>query len=391
MSNQEDNISKKQFDDRIAELHDIHEKNSQTEEIIRENREIHARIYNKKLKLQETEINKVEKIQNSLENEDLAKRKWDREKLKKDIEDRKNAITFLNENISKHFVAAPGSLILIASMTNNGKSTLTAHIAETLVNEGKKVLILSNEEKESDVRARVSCLRLGISFGRHKTSKCSPEEELKILDDTDLLAEDGRLVVVSASTDEDAYMVTTVNGIMMALKKAKGVFDAVIIDYYTNVNMSELGTIEPWHVNNRLASELNIFKDTCPYPIIMMAQCEGIRSDKKNNDKAQLDYDANHPMYRWKGGQSILLYATDIIELIKDFDKDRSLLYGHKVRFSHGGLHRLHELPFDKKMQRFLKYTPEFDTENILKKSKRAAEQNKEEIELSNVFNSNKN
>tara|TARA_R100000951_G_scaffold115132_2_gene122227 strand:+ start:12537 stop:13709 length:1173 start_codon:yes stop_codon:yes gene_type:complete len=376
-------FTKEEFNE---QMDDHYQENLKTQTIIEENKQINAEIQNKKLKIQKKEIDRISSIKESLENEDLSKRSFSKANMLKDIEDRKNAVTFLNGRISKHFVAAPSSLIVIPSMTNNGKSTLTAAIAEALVREGKRVLLLSNEEKETDARARVSCLRVNVSFGDYKTDGCTPEEYEKVLDDAEMLANSGLLVVVATTDEVDAYKVTTVEGIMNTLQKAKGQFDAVLIDYYTNVNISELGTIEPWHVNNRLASELNIFKDTAPYPIIVMAQCEGIKSDKKVDDKGSLDFDSNHPMYRWKGGKSILTYATDIIELVKDFDNSCSFLFAHKVRFGHGDLERQHMLPFDKKMQKFVDWSPAFDAGVTASKVKRKSEEQGKELNMGNVF-----
>jgi hypothetical protein len=374
-------LSPEEFDKQLTEGY---EKNAETEVLVAENRQISARIQHQKLKMQEREINRIKKIEEALDDEELDERTFDRSRMLKEIEDRKNAVTFLNPKISKHFIAAPSSLIVIPSMTNNGKSTLTAHLAEALVNDGKRVLILSNEEKEEDVRARISCLRTKVSFGDYKSNKCTNEEVEIVLDDAEYLAKHKLLTVISSKNEVDAYMVTTVKGVMTTLEKAKNKFDTVLLDYYGNVNMSEFGAIEPWHVNNRLASELNIFKDTCPYPIVVFAQCEGIRSDKKVEDKGALDFESNHPMYRWKGGKSILLYATDIIELTKDFDNSCSILFAHKVRFSHGELERSHMLPFDKQKQRFVDWSADYDAKRIKDKTKKESSQRTKDV-LKNI------
>ena len=379
------NDLKKQFHEEIT---GSYEKNVEIEKIQQENREMGAVINNKKMKSHIKELAESEKIQQEIEKEDLTNRKFNREGMKKDIQDRKNAVKFFSESLSKDLIAAPGSLILIASMTNNGKSTFTAHIAETLIDENKKVLILSNEEKEQDVRARVSCLRTNVSFGDYKTNNCTDEEVEKVIDDAEKLS--SRLVVISTANKSDAYKVTTVKGVMTTLEKAKGIFDAVIIDYYTNVNMTETGTQEPWHVNNQLASELNIFKDTAPFPIILFAQCEGLKTDKKLESKSQKDYANNHPRYRWIGGKSIILYATDIAELERDFEKNCSILFLHKVRFGHGNLTQKHVFPFDKKMQRFIRnMTPEWDAKVTAQIALRKTQKDLEEMGLGNIKLSN--
>jgi hypothetical protein len=250
--------------------------------------------------------------------------------------------------------------------------------------------LLSNEEKETDARARISCLRTQVSFGDYKTDQCTAEQYLDVLNDAEKLADSGLLVVIATTDEVDAYKVTTVEGVMNTLEKAKGKFDAVILDYFTNVNVSEFGTVEPWHVNNRLATELNIFKDTAPFPIIAMAQCEGINTGKKVEDKGALDFDSYHPMYRWKGGKNILTYATDIIELVKDFENSRSLLYAHKVRFGHGNLERLHALGFDKKMQKFIELSAAFDAKITAEKMNRKTMEKGKELGLDKIFDKDK-
>lgn len=385
-----DNAEKESTEEFFNKVSEAYEKSSKTQLLIEENKELQAHIHNAKLKIQKNEIDKISKIHSNLEKEDLTNRGFDKQKMLRDIEDRKNAVIFLNERISKHFIAAPGSLIVIPSMTNNGKSTLTAHIAEAMVNQNKKVLILSNEEKEEDVRARISCLRTKVSFGDYKTNKCTVDEIEKVLDDAEFLSKDAKLVVISPKNESDAYKVTTVKGVMNTLEKAKGKFDAVIIDYYTNVNISEVGTQDPWTVNNALASELNVFKDSSPFPIIAMAQCESLRNEKNKQELDDADFEAQHPMYRWKGGKSIIIYATDIIELKKDFENSRSYLYAHKVRFGHGDLLRGHVLYFDKKMQRFSEWTPQIDAQITASKAIRQTKEQSIQMGLPDVFNSKK-
>lgn len=385
-----DNADKKTPEEFYKTAQESYNKNVKTQLLVEENKEIQAHIHNIKLKMQKSEIDKISKIHNNLQQEDLTTRGFDKQKMLKDIEDRKNAIIFLNERISKHFIAAPGSLIVIPSMTNNGKSTLTAHIAEAMVNKNKKVLILSNEEKEEDVRARISCLRTKVSFGDYKTNRCSVEEIEKVLNDAEFLSQDAKLVVISPKNESDAYKVTTVKGVMTTLEKAKGSFDAVIIDYYTNVNVSEIGAQDPWFVNNALAGELNVFKDSAPFPIILMAQCDSLRNEKNKQELDDSDFESQHPMYRWKGGKSIIIYATDIIELKKDFENSRSYLYAHKVRFGHGDLLRGHVLYFDKKMQRFSEWTPQIDAQVTVSRVIRQTKEQSAEMNLSAIFD-NKN
>jgi len=376
------------IDETINEIDEDYAKAVRTQEIVNENNEINAEIRNAELKEKQKRLAKMKYLQDNVESEDLSNRKFDRGAMLKDLEDRKNAVIFINEKISEHFVAAPGSLMVIPSMTNNGKSTLTATISEALVNTNKRVLVLSNEEKEEDVRARVSCLRTSVSFGDYKTNRCSEQQIIKVLDDAELLANSAQLVVISPQNDADAFKVTTVEGVIATLENAKGKFDAVIIDYYTNVNVGTNGSMDPWHVNNHFATELNTFKNTAPFPIILTAQCDSVIA-KKADGVTMADLEGSHPAYRWKGGRSILTYATDIIELNRLFEKSCSLLFAHKVRFGHGEMSRGHTLWFDKGMQRFMdKWTPEYDAAMDASKVKRNESSEPSEIQqrLDNAF-----
>jgi hypothetical protein len=357
----------------IQKMQANYEKDIKRQALFEENKDMEQELKNERLKDQVQRKNKMQALRKNVEDEDFFSRGFDESKMRKDIEDRKNAVTFINKGISEHYIAAPGSLIVIPSMTNNGKSTLTAQIAETLVSEGKKVLILSNEESEEDCRARVSCLRTFVSFGDYKTSKCSDEQYNKVIQDVKYLVEEQLFVVIAPKTEEDAYKVNTVEGVMAMLEKANGVFDAVIVDYYTNVNKTEKGQVDPWHVNNEFATQLNTFKNTATYPIILTAQCNSVPS--KKGETTHADMEAVHPAYRWKGGTNILTYATDIIELKREYDKSHSLLFAHKVRFAHGTLNRGQTLWFDKDMQRFIeKWTSEFAAKVTADRTERSEE-----------------
>ena len=208
------------IDEAINEIDEDYQRAVRTQEIVNENNEINAEIRNAELKEKQKRITKMRELQENIDSEDLSNRKFNRDAMLKDLEDRKNAVVFINSKISEHFVAAPGSLIVIPSMTNNGKSTLTAAISEALVGTDKRVLVLSNEEKEEDVRARVSCLRTSVSFGDYKTNRCSQEQTVKVIDDAESLANSAQLVVISPQNEADAHKVTTVEGVLGTLENA---------------------------------------------------------------------------------------------------------------------------------------------------------------------------
>ena len=109
---------KKEFNESITK---DYEKSVEIEEINKENFEMNAKLRNKKMRSEIKEIERSDRLQEEIENEELINRRVSRAKMKKDQEDRKKAVTFVNKTVSKDIIAAPGSLIVIASMTGNGK------------------------------------------------------------------------------------------------------------------------------------------------------------------------------------------------------------------------------------------------------------------------------
>lgn len=375
LSNSNKTVSDKDF---LAAVQGHFDKSAQTNKIIEENKELNALVQNKNLKNKSAQLEKSERLQRQVAEQDVLGRAFDKSRMLQDIEDRKRSVTFINPELSKHFILAPHSLFLVTGMTNNGKSTFVAHVAAALVKEQKKVLVLSNEEFEQDFFARVACLIINISFGDYKASTLTSDQNNSVVDAAEKLSQSGLLTVVSTNDDVDSYRVNTVEGVITTLKQVNNRVDCVLLDYYQNVSNTERGISDPWNANNLLASELNSIKWNISFPVIVMAQCKGIQSTKE--DKASLDFESNHPMYRWKGGQKILEVATDIVELVRDFDNSCSHLFMHKIRFSHGGIQRGHVLAFDKKMQRYQTWTPEFDLS--LTKEKLVRRERKKELEF---------
>ena len=214
MSDKPEALTEEEFMEIDGQLTSDYNKKVETDAKIRENTEITADIRNKELKIKRAEMNRITGIKDSLLNEDITERAFDKNSMLKSVEDRKNSIIFLNKKISQHIITAPGSLVTIASMTNNGKSTLTAHITEAIITkEDKPVVILSNEETEDDVRARVSCLRSGISFGDYKSNKCTDEQVENVLQDAELLAVTKKLIVVSSKNECELSQTEDLKGV----------------------------------------------------------------------------------------------------------------------------------------------------------------------------------
>lgn len=241
------------------------------------------------------------------------------EKAKEDDALRMDAVEFMYPEM-QHFVQlAPGSLALICAATGTGKSTLTANIAYGLIRDGKRVLIIANEEKRTDVAARISCLQMDVSIHDYKRKDGLPDviknnviENIKTFDPK-------QISIIALDYKDDQRYVTSPEGMQALLKHATGRFDCVIIDYYQNINHSINNPGYQAHeANEMFAKDVDYIKNEIGCPIIMMAQIK--RGDE--------DYKV-----RLEGRRLILNKCTDIFEIKIDKANKRSLMVCHKDRW----------------------------------------------------------
>lgn len=235
-----------------------------------------------------------------------------------DVEQRKNAVPFMFDELSDFIQLAPGSLALICASTGTGKSTFTANIANTLYTNGKRVLIIANEEKKSDVAARISCLQLGVNIHKYKR-KDVPETVYKSVIDNIEMLDDKRLSIIALDYKDNSSIVTSPEGMESLLEKAAGKFDAIIIDYYQNINHSLNNPgCQAHEANEMFAKSIDYIKNKIGCPIIMMAQI------RRGDDDYKI---------RLEGRRLILNKCTDIFEVKIDKINSRSVMICQKDRW----------------------------------------------------------
>lgn len=241
------------------------------------------------------------------------------DKAKTDAFERDNSIIFLYDAMDEFVQLGPGSLALICAATGTGKSTLTANIAYSLIRQNKKVLIIANEEKRTDVAARISCLQLDVNIHKYKAKDGLPDvikanviENIKNFDNK-------QLSIIALDFKNDSRIVTSPEGMNAILKSAMGKFDAVIIDYYQNINNSiQNPGLQPHEANEIFAKEVDYIKNEIGCPIIMMAQIRRGDDDYKT---------------RLEGRRLILNKCTDVFEVKIDKAYNRSIMICHKDRW----------------------------------------------------------
>lgn len=266
------------------------------------------------------------------------------EKAKEDDAMRMNSIEFMFPELQHFIQLAPASLALFCASTGTGKSTFTANIAYGLIRDGKRVLIIANEEKRTDVAARISCLQLDVSIHDYKRKDGLPEVIKNDVIQNITTFDPKQLSIIALDYKNDQRYVTSPEGMEAILKHATGRFDAVIIDYYQNINQSINNPGYQAHeANEMFAKSIDYIKNQIGAPIIMMAQIR--RGDE--------DYKV-----RLEGRRLILNKCTDVFEIKIDKENRRSIIICHKDRW----LDNQGEEQFIAyKSGKFVPYTREFE------------------------------
>jgi archaellum biogenesis ATPase FlaH len=241
----------------------------------------------------------------------------------------KERITLVNESLSSAIPFTRENLYLFCAYTGSGKSTVAANITYPLWKQGKKTLVISNEESEQDVIFRIACLELGMSFNDYKKGNMAPQDQLKILA---LFPEITKYVKVLDVVYKDG-ITTKIEGIKKALEavKKETSYSCVLIDYFQLIKYSVADSRKTAYDNlNDLRVWLGQYIKSSTMPVVLFAQLYSV--SKKGGAK---DIDT-----RIKDCTAIVEPATVIIEVVPNFEAQTSEFIIHKDRFGRAG-HRI--------------------------------------------------
>lgn len=238
----------------------------------------------------------------------------------------KERITLINEPLSATVPFTRENLYLFCAYTGSGKSTVAANITYPLWKQGKKTLVLSNEESEHDVIFRIACLELGLNFNDYKKGNMPIEDQRRIIY---LFPEITRHVKVIDVTYKDG-LTTKIEGIKKALEavKKEASYSCVLIDYYQLIKYSLKDSKKTAYDNlNDLRVWLGQYIKSSTMPVVLFAQLYSV--SKKGGAK---DIDT-----RIKDCTAIVEPATVIIEVVPNFESQTSEFIIHKDRFGRAG------------------------------------------------------
>ena len=237
------------------------------------------------------------------------------------LEKAKNAKVFINDHFKGKIPYFPRNIILVAAATGDGKSTTSANLAAHALQQGQRVLVISNEEAITDVYNRVTCLFKGWSYANHE--KFTTEQRTVFNKFIDLLSK--RMAVVDDTFNGSIGQTSTLEGveaILNSLIENKSKFDVIIIDYYQNIDRSTKNPkLKDWEVQGRVAKFIDKFKNSYDAPIVVLAQMKP-NSDEKMSFKESIE-----------GRKAILNVATCALQMLADRENQRTAFIIKKSRF----------------------------------------------------------
>lgn len=253
-------------------------------------------------------------------------------------------IIFINDDLTKAVPFTRENLYLITAYTGSGKTTVAANISYPLWKQGKKSLVLSNEESEHDILFRVACLELGLNFNDYKKGLMSIEDQKRV---AVLFPDIGKYIKV-LDVNYKAGLTTKLEGIQNALTAVQNQdYSCAMIDYYQLIKYSAYNkSAKPFDVLNDLRIWMGRYIKNSNIPIVLFAQ---LHSQSKRQGK---DLDN-----KIKDCPAVMEPATVILEVIPNFEKKTTSFLIVKDRFGLQG--RKIECGFDK--GRYVPLTPEFE------------------------------
>lgn len=235
-------------------------------------------------------------------------------------------ITFVNDALSATIPFTRENLYLMCAYTGSGKSTVAANISFPLWKQGKKTLVISNEESKQDIMFRIACLEVGLNFNDYKKGNMPNEDIMRVIS---LFPQISDYVKILDVTYQDG-ITTKIEGIKKALEavKKEDSYSCVMIDYFQLIKYSIKDSKKTAYENlNDLRVWLGQYIKGSTMPVVLFAQLYSV--SKKGGAK---DIDT-----RIKDCSAIVEPATVIIEIVPNYDNQTSEFIIHKDRFGRAG------------------------------------------------------
>jgi len=274
----------------------------------------------------------------------------------------KERITFCNEDLTEAIPFTRENLYLICAYSGNGKSTLAANVSYPLWKQGKKTLVIANEEPKQDILFRIACLELGLSFNSYKKGRMPADQQVKA---AKLFPEISKYVKILDVNYKDG-LTTKVEGVKNALRAIEDAdYSCAMIDYFQLIKFSvERPAAKSYDVLNDFRIWLGQYIKRANVPIVLFAQLHSL--GKRNNK----DLDS-----RIKDAPTIYETATVVLEVVPNFEDKTSDIIIAKDRFGLQG----NRITCGFENGRYVKLTDEFQRRIIDNKLEKITAKTEEE------------
>lgn len=240
--------------------------------------------------------------------------------LERDADLIRKAVPFINGALSTISPLCPGGIYLMGAASGTGKSTTTAAIAHALYAKGMKTFIISNEETEAKILARIACVELNIDFNLYVQDKLPASFRKQV---AHKIIEIEPYVTVM----DDPIASTTLEKIESVLQEvnASGSYSCVIVDFLQRINKSMVAPgIERTDALYRFKDIATDYAQHAKIPVVVMTQLIPLSSDEtERNFESRI---------KWAKGW--IEAAAAAIEIIKIKGIPVSTFYVAKGRFS---------------------------------------------------------
>ncbi len=265
-------------------------------------------------------------------------------------------ITFCNEDLTEAIPFTRENLYLICAYSGSGKSTIAANVSYPLWKQGKKTLVIANEEPKQDILFRIGCLELGLNFNDYKKGRMPADQQIKV---AKLFPEISKHVKILDVNYKDG-LTTKVEGVKNALKAVQNAdYSCAMIDYFQLIKFSvERPNAKSYDVLNDFRIWLGQYIKRSKVPIVLFAQLHSL--GKRNNK----DLDS-----RIKHCPDVYEPSTVVIEVVPNFDDRTSDFIIHKDRFGLAGT----RITCGFENGRYIKLTEEFKQKITDKKLEKIA------------------
>lgn len=240
--------------------------------------------------------------------------------LERDAKLIKQSIMFINPVISNICPLAPGALYIVGAPSGTGKSTVAAAEAHALYKQGKKTFVISNEETQAKILARIACAELGIDFQEYIQGNCLPNIRKQV-------AAEIKNIEPLVTVADEALGSTTIESIEKLLHQVDedGTYSCIIIDFFQRISKSSTNpSLERTMVLYNFKDIITDYAQHAKTPVILMVQLVPLPAEEQDRNVEN----------RIKWCKGIYEAAASVVEVIKVRGLPVSNFYIAKGRFS---------------------------------------------------------